>query len=360
MCVCLKDAKSNKLTFSLQWHITAKCGQRCRHCYMYESEFYNSEIENELSLDDCKLIVDDYVQTLKSQSKKGSLVFTGGDPLLREDFWDLLYYASNKEIELMGIAGNSYCLTPETAKRLRQYGITMYQISLDGMKDTHDSLRMPGSFENTLKGYEVLKNAGISPMCMFTLSKYNMKDLLDVIRLCAELELAGFDFDRMIPTGNASDLKKEMIDPYEYRELLISVNEEYKKLRQKGCKTLFGYKDNLWGLVLNNEDLTVQHSLIPEGFELTRGCLIGLAGIAVLADGTVLACRRLPVKVGKLPEQSISSVFEKSQKLNEMRNFNNIDKCGLCENSGTCRGCRAIAYSCSNNNYFARDPGCWL
>jgi len=327
---------------------------------MYDSEFYNSEIENELSLEDCKLIVDDYVHTLKSWSKKGGITFTGGDPLLREDFWDLLYYTGNKQIDYMGIAGNSYCLTVETAKTLKKNGVSMYQISLDGMKDTHDSLRMPGSFEDTIRGYEVLKEAGISPMCMFTLSKYNMNELLDVIRLCAELGLAGFDFDRMIPTGNAADLKEEIIDPNEYRELLIIVNDEYNKLRKKGYKTLFGFKDNLWGLVLRKEDLMEHHSLIPDGLELTRGCLIGLAGISVLADGTVLACRRLPVKVGTLPEQSISNVFIKSNKLNEMRNFSNIEKCGLCKNADICRGCRAIAYSCSNNNYFAEDPGCWL
>lgn len=360
MCVCLKDKKYNKLTFSLQWHITAKCDQHCRHCYMYDSDSYMPEMENELSLFDCKLIVDDFIYALKKWSKKGSIVFTGGDPLLRKDFFDLLIYTSSKDIYPIGIAGNSYNLSTEIAKALKKYGVSMYQISLDGMREIHDSLRKPGSFEDALRGYEVLKEAGINPMCMFTLSRYNMHELIDVIRLATELDLAGFDFDRLVPIGNGTDFLEEMISPDEYRELLLEVNSEYKKLRKKGCNTLFGYKDNLWALILKEEELISSHSVIPEGFELKRGCLIGLAGLAILADGSVMACRRLPLIVGKLPEQKITEVFESSPKLNELRKIDKIKKCSSCSNIDNCRGCRAIAYSCSNGDYFFKDPGCWL
>lgn len=360
MCVCLKEIKTDEMTFSLQWHITAKCDQKCRHCYMFDSDSYDSELENELSLNDCKLIVDDFFYTLKAWSKKGGLAFTGGDPLLRKDFFDILKYTYSKRIHNICIAGNSYNLDFKTAKKLKEYGVSMYQISLDGMKETHDCLRKPGSFDDTIRGYDVLKKAGINPMCMFTLSKLNMHELIDVIRLSAELGLAGFDFDRLIPTGNAKDLEDEIIEPNEYRELLIMVNEEYKRLRKKGHQTLFGYKDNLWGLVLSKEDQQINNSLIPEGFELKRGCLIGLAGLVILSDGSVMACRRLPIKIGKLPEQKISDVFKNSYLLNEMRKLNKIKKCSSCTYIDNCRGCRAMAYSCYDKNYYAQDPSCWL
>jgi len=61
LCVCLIDSKTGQATFSLQWHITAKCDQKCKHCYMYDSPFYESEKNNELSLSDCKAIIDDFL-----------------------------------------------------------------------------------------------------------------------------------------------------------------------------------------------------------------------------------------------------------------------------------------------------------
>lgn len=359
MCVCLIDSKTCQPTFFLQWHITAKCDQKCKHCYMYDSLFYKSEVQNELSLSDCKSIVDDFLYTLGSISRKGSIYFTGGDPLLREDFFDILKYTSNKNIFPIGIAGNSYHLDLNIALKLKKYGVTMYQISLDGLEETHDYFRKPGSFNDALRGYDVLKKAEISAMCMFTVSKRNMKDLIPVIRMAAEIGIAGFDFDRLVPVGSASDLKEQIIDPLEYKELLLEVNAEYKKLRKKGCKTQFGYKDNLWGLVLKERDLILTQTLVPHGYGLKRGCLIGEAGLAVLADGSVMACRRLPVIVGKLPQQTIEEVFYESPVLNELRNTDKLDKCKSCINLHSCKGCRAIAYG-FYENYFSQDPGCWL
>lgn len=360
MCVYLMDAQTKVPAFSLQWHITAKCDQRCKHCYMYDSPSYKSEIDNELSFDECKSIINDFMLTLKKWSRKGAIFFTGGDPLLRDDFFDILKYANSKGIYPIGIAGNSYHLEIGTALKLKEYGVTMYQISLDGMKKTHDSHRKAGSFDDAVRGYRVLKESGISPMCMFTLSRLNKDDLIDVIRLAAELELAGFDFDRLVRAGSAKGLGDDMIPPLEYRELLLSVNEEYRRLKSLGCKTQFGYKDNLWRLILKDKDLSSDQALVPQGFELKRGCLIGLSGLAVLSDGNVMACRRLSVIIGKLPEQRISEIFKNSAKLAEFRNVEKIDKCGLCENLDMCSGCRAVAYGYSGGNYFSKDPGCWL
>jgi radical SAM protein with 4Fe4S-binding SPASM domain len=324
---------------------------------MYDSPFYQSEKDNELLLTDCKAIIDDFFDTVGSG--KGSIYFTGGDPLLRNNFFEILEYTAKKNIYPLGMAGNSYHLDLETALHLKRYGVDMYQISLDGLKETHDYFRKPGSFDDALRAFEVLKNAGIRAMCMFTLSRKNMNQLIEVVRLAAKIGLDGFDFDRIVPVGSAKNMKEEIIDPLEYKELLLEVDNEYKKLRAKGCRTQFGYKDNLWGLVLDKETLSSTQNLVPEGYSLKRGCLIGKAGLCILSDGNVMACRRLPVIVGKLPEQSLREVFYKSPVLNKLKRNNRLSKCGSCKNLENCRGCRAIAYACYGD-YFAEDPGCWL
>lgn len=347
-------------SFAIQWHITAKCDQRCKHCYMYDSPFYESEMKNELSFDDCKKILDDYVQTINRWKVKGTIFFSGGDPLLREDFFDILKYAQNKRLYQIGVMGNSYHLDKPTALKLREYGVSVYQISLDGMRETHDFFRKPGSFDDTLRGYEVLKEAGINPTCMFTVSKLNMGELLDVIRLVGEIGLSAFDFDRLVPVGAGEKLREEMIKPEEYKALLMEVEEEYRRLEAKGCKTQFGHKDNLWWLLEERRGANVELPPLPSGCEVHMGCLIGWAGISILSDGSAMACRRLPVVIGKLPEQTISEIFIDSPVLNEMRDIHRIEKCGGCKNVSNCRGCRAISYGASGGDYFAKDPQCWL
>jgi radical SAM protein with 4Fe4S-binding SPASM domain len=326
---------------------------------MYDSPFYESEAKNELSLLDCKSIIDDFADTLRHLSRKGSIYFTGGDPLLREDFFEMLKYTAKKNIYPIGIAGNSYHLDYDTALKLKEYGVFMYQISLDGLSDTHDRFRKSGSFDDALRGFEVLNKAGINSMCMFTLSKQNMHQLIPVIRLAAEIGLTGFDFDRIVPVGSAKNLTTQIIEPLEYQELLLQVNEEYKSLRAKGYKTQFGYKDSLWGLVLDEKSIISTQILVPEGYSLKRGCLIGFAGLTILADGSVMACRRLPITIGKIPRQKIWEIFHGSPVLNELRQFDKLEKCSSCANFENCKGCRAVAYGYSGS-YYSKDPSCWL
>ena len=364
MCVCIVKSPNRTDVFKktypifLQWHVTSKCDQKCRHCYMFDSPFYLSEAKNELSLQSCKSIIDDFVETKTRLNTMGNIVFSGGDPLLRRDIFEIINYARVKNVDMIGMMGNSYHLNEESSLKLKESGVFAYQISLDGMEKTHDYFRRPGSFNDAIRGFKVLKDAGISATCMFTLSKVNMNELINVIRLCADLGIDAFDFDRLVPVGSASEMKESMIEPEEYKSFLIKIKEEYDRLRALGYKTSFGYKDNLWSLVFDEREM-FEHNLIPSGYMLERGCIIGKGGLAVLADGNVLACRRLPLLVGKLPEQKIYDVLFKSESLKKLKDFSKVEKCCSCENLKDCGGCRAIAYAHSGGNYYAPDPQCW-
>ncbi len=360
MCLCLKEQESGSFTFTLQWHITAKCDQSCKHCYMYNSPTYNSEIENELPFSKCKLIIDDFLSTTKHYKKEGSIVFAGGDPLLREDFFDILKYASTNGVYNIEVIGNSYHLDKNTAKKLKDNGVSFYQLSLDGMKDMHDFLRKPGSFDNTLLGFEILREAGIFTSCNFTISKKNMHQLSEVIDLVTKMGVDSFDFGRVVPTGSGRNFKSDMIEPFEYKELLIKTDEQYKALKKAGCKTHFGYRDNLWGLLFDTDDLRRDFDLLPKGCVLERGCLIGKAGLVILSDGSVMGCRRLPVIVGKVPENSLIDIFEKSDYLLYLKDASKSACCYSADTEKHCSGCLAVKYSSSNSDLSACDPQCWI
>ena len=132
--------------FIIQWHLTAKCDQKCLHCYMHDSETYKSELKNELSLTDCKRVIDDISDMAKGWDIKIRINFTGGDPLLRNDFFDIIKYARNKGI-IMGILGNPFHVTRDVAEKLKSNPSTKFSIYIGGvMEDEKRSKRIGKNF----------------------------------------------------------------------------------------------------------------------------------------------------------------------------------------------------------------------
>lgn len=336
----------------IQWHVTARCDQTCRHCYMYEPDSYRQEREHELSLADCQKILDDLTDTLERWGFRGQINFTGGDPLLREDFFELLEYVQRKAvIGQVGILGNPFHLTPRVAQKLKSLGVSHYQISLDGLQTTHDSLRSLGSFEASLEGIWVLQEVGLQSVVMFTLSRLNMGELLAVQRLCDSLGVERFSFDRMVPVGRGAELKGELLDNRELKELMIRYREERS---QTHFANRHRYKSHLFQLLQEEYHLL---KLPEERDHLYGGCAIGRS-LSILADGRVLMCRRLPLEIGKFPEQSFAEVFIESPLLNRMRDLRNFHKCSRCPLGPICRGCPAVTYGVTGDP-FAADSNCW-
>lgn len=343
--------------FGLQWHLTAKCQQNCLHCYMRDESTYKGELKNELNYEDCLKIVDDFVQTAGAWGVRGNIHFSGGDPLLKPETVDLVKYASKAGLSV-GILGNPNLLTHETASELKDAGLVRYQVSTDGMEQTHDKFRgRKGLFRDTLRAIKTLEDVGIRSVVMFTLSRVNANELIDVIRLVSEQRVTAFDFARLVPVGKGSQLREQMLTPSEYRTLLLEVLEEYIALQENGSKTRFGRKDHLWKLLYYELGL-YKRPRHEEQNLVYDGCAIGNRTLTILADGTVYACRRLPVSVGKVPDESIREIFINSPRLNNMREIGRMEKCGQCELLNYCRGCPAVAYG-NSGSYFAADPQCW-
>jgi len=347
-----KTAKDQFLL--LQWHLTARCENRCKHCYMHDSPTYESEIKNEMDFDTCIRVIDDFNQTLDEWELPGIINFSGGDPLLREDLCDLIAYAKGKGIHV-GILGNPDLLTIDMAKKLKDAGVSAYQISIDGTEKTQDILRKKGAFKMALRGLHILKSVGIDPVVMFTLSKMNAHELIDVIQLVEKEGVVKlFDFARLVPIGSGANLKEQMLTPEEYRKLLLEVLLVYEKLREKGCKTVFGRKDHLWWLLY--QELGVLNPIEDKDL-INSGCAIGIKGMTILSDGTVLACRRLPIRIGKVPDERLRDIFN-STSLNNLRQIGNLEKCARCDLIQICRGCPAVAYG-AYGRWTAPDPQCW-
>ena len=341
----------------IQFHLTVKCDSRCKHCYQFESATYASELKNELSLTDVLAILDDYERTLVAWDANGHISFSGGDPMLRNGLFDILAYARGlNRLKSLNILGNPYHITDKTARRLFDNGVRHYQISIDGNEATHDDLRLPGSYQASIRALKTLKQAGIDTAIMFTLSHKNKDDLLDVIHLADEIGVGSFTFARLSSIGHGKELGKEALQPLEFRSIYLSALEEFDKIMQTNPDIRFPKKDHLWVPLfwelgyLSEEDIRTKRIF---------KCGLGERHMTILSDGTAVACRRLPIPLGKLPEQSIRQIFIKSSFLNEFRDPNRFEKCGRCRLAPVCLGCPAVA----NGQYghpYAPDPQCWI
>ena len=342
--------------FVLQWHLTARCQERCRHCYMHDSPTFDSELENELGTRECMRILDDFTDMTRSMGVGARINFSGGDPLLRKDFFALAREASFRGFSV-GILGNPHLLTPGMARRLLDSGVSRYQLSLDGLERTPDSLRgRAGAFRDALRAIKVLNDAGLPSVVMFTVSRLNAAELVRVIDLCARRKVRVFDFARLVPGGTGKGLAGALVTAQEYRQLLLDVLDKYRRLEARGCDTYFGRKENLWTLLYS--ELGLLPSLPHERGMIYSGCSVGSRIMTILADGTVLACRRLPVKIGKVPRQHLREIFINSKNHRQLRACERMEKCGKCELLPYCRGCMAVAHG-AKGDFLAGDPQCW-
>ena len=143
------------------------------------------------------------------------------------------------------ILGNPFHLNDEVCRRLKEYGCEKYQLSLDGMRQTHDWFRKPGSFDITLEKIGCINRAGIRSVVMTTVSGTNIGQVPDIIDAVVQAGANVFAFARYCPTSEEKDVG---IAPQRYRRLLADCDKKFKAYEAAGCQTYFNKKDHLWTL----------------------------------------------------------------------------------------------------------------
>ena len=342
---CFKSSMSQ--LFAFQWHITDTCDQRCKHCYIF-AENTNKSITS-MTFEQMKIVIENCIDFCNKFNRQPYFYITGGDPILHKNFWELLEIVKEKNIEFT-ILGNPFHLTDEVCKNLKSYGCEQYQMSLDGLKQTHDWFRKNGSFDTTLEKIKCIKNAGINSVIMATVSGKNINEIVELIDIVVKYKVDTFAFARYCATSLEKDIN---IEPLQYRNFL---DKCYKKFQQyKDSGTFFDFKDHLWTLYLYENGLFEIPKDAQEGM-IYDGCNCGNTHITICSNGDLLACRRFNSKVGNVFENKIANVW-----LNEMeqyRNYDKFEKCSKCELLAYCRGCPAVAYG-KTHNFYSADPQCW-
>lgn len=335
--------------FAMQWHITDRCDQRCKHCYIYQGMEKNHI--NELPLNILEETLENFISSCNLIGCEPILTITGGDPLLYPKIWEFLEIVNKNKIHF-SILGNPFHLSYEVVERLESLGCRGYQMSIDGLRKTHDYIRKAGSFDTTLDSLKYFKGRNIRTAIMSTVSKTNINELPDLVDIVVEYGVDNYAFARYCPNPGDFHL---ILSPNEYKDFLDRMWNKFNKYKESG--TRFALKDHLWNLYLYEKGLfTIDNIDNPDNL-IIDGCHCGISHITTLADGTVYACRRCISPVGKVQEESIYDIFL-GEKMEEYRRFDDFEHCAKCELKNFCRGCPAVA-KCLTGNFYSKDPQCW-
>ncbi len=235
---------------------------------------------------------------------------------------------------------------------MKWFGCEKYQLSLDGLRETHDWFRKPGSFDCTLEKIGCINRAGIRSVIMTTVSKQNRAEVPGIIDTVVKAGVNVFAFARYVPGGGELDTS---MTGEEYRELLAVCDQKFKEYKAEGCQTYFNKKDHLWTLY-EHETGTFK---IPENEKkgmIYGGCNCGTCHLTILPTGEIYACRRVAEsRVGNVFEDRIADVWITS--MEAYRDYEKFSKCSRCRLLAWCRGCPAVARG-TNGDFYAEDPQC--
>jgi len=334
--------------FAFQWHITEACDQRCKHCYIYALGSHAKF--KQMSVVDMTRVLDNIEDFGHKTNHKPYLYVTGGDPILHPQFWTLAGMLKERDIPF-ALLGNPFHLTDEVCQRLKEYGCKKYQLSIDGLEETHDYIRRPGSYSETWAAIPPLKRAGIKVAIMTTVSQWNYKEVPQIIEEVVMHKVDIFAFARYCPDADSKDT---CCTPEQYHWMMIECWNKFQEY--KDSDTYFSLKDHLWTLFKYERGLFTPNDY-PDDEVVYGGCNCGNAHFTILSDGACYACRRMESKVGNALKDNLYDLFTGSE-MDKYREYEKFDKCAKCELLRFCRGCPAVAKGYHGNMY-APDPQCW-
>lgn len=339
-----------KQYFSFQWHITDDCDQRCKHCYIF-SENTCKHLDS-MSWAEMQETFYNCLDFCAVHDRLPYFYITGGDPILHPDFWQLLELLKTHSIPFT-ILGNPFHLNDAVCQRLKNYGCEKYQLSIDGLRETHDWFRKPGSFDTTLEKIGCINRAGIRSAVMTTVSGKNIDEVPGIIDAVVAAGANVFALARYCPTSGEKDTG---IAPLRYRQLLADCDKKFKEYEAAGCTTYFNKKDHLWTLYEYETGAFTLDGVYEDGM-IYGGCNCGNCHLTILPTGDVYACRRVQnSRVGNVFEDRLADVWV--CQMEQYRDYARFAKCSKCELLAFCRGCPAVA-SGKSGDFYAADPQCW-
>ena len=332
------------------WETTRNCNLACVHCRASATMGpYRDELDTRQGL----RLLDQIAEV-----GKPIIILTGGEPLLREDIFEIARYGTDIGLRMV-MALNGTMLTEAIAKKLAQSGIQRISVSLDGANaKSHDSFRqVDGAFEGTLAGIELIKNAGIEFQINTTITKTNLEEIPGIQQLAIDLGAVAHHIFLLVPTGRGKYIVDKAINAAEYEQTLNWFYDQSQCAPLQLKATCAPHYYRILRQRAKEDGKSV--SFKTHGLDaVTRGCLGGIGFCFISHQGIVQPCGYLDLNCGDVRKTSFADIWNNAEIFSSLRNYDNLKgKCGYCEYRKVCGGCRARAHE-ATGDYLTEEPLC--
>jgi radical SAM protein len=346
--------------FTIAWEVTRACAYACVHC---RADAQHHRDPRELSTGEAKGLI----ERLAAFGNNPILIFTGGDPMMRPDLFELIAYASERGLRCSLTPTATALPTKERLEKAREAGIRRVSLSLDAPRaEIHDEFRkVKGSWQRTMDTLHRAHEAGLSVQVNTTVAKHNADILHEMVPFIQEVQAVQWSVFFLVPTGRA--MAEQMVSAQEHERIFNWLYDlaqtapfdikataapmyrrvaiERKRLQSGGAPVTFQSAGFQYADGLNRP---------------TRGVNDGNGFLFISHIGEIQPSGFLPVTAGRVREDNVVEVYRNSQIFRDLRDPGKYKGvCGTCQYRDVCGGQRGRAYGLTGD-YLESDPACVL
>jgi radical SAM protein with 4Fe4S-binding SPASM domain len=332
--------------YHVVWEVTTRCNLDCIHCYANSVD----STQTELTTNEGKRLLEQIAEI----DELRMIVITGGEPLLRNDIFELVEHAGKLGFRIV-FSTNGTLLTTEMAKDLARLGVANFSISLDGDNaGCHESIRRKsGCFQGALDGIKSAMQTGVCLQVNFTAMKQNLVELPGVIDLAESLKADIIMVFQAVPPRQEKGAIE--LDAEEQMQLIKTIAEKQKKTRALIMPVC---SPEYWPWLVEHKRVPFGRTMVNKAFS---GCGAGRGFSYIRFDGEVWPCNFIPLSAGNVRREAFTDIWNNSPLLQGFRGQARRLKgaCGECRHQSICGGCRGRAFA-HTDDPFAADPLCRL
>ena len=210
------------------WNSTKTCNLKCMHCYMGSDA---QKYKDELTTEEAKKFIDDL-----AAFHVPVLLFSGGEPLIRPDFFELADYAQKAGVRPT-LSTNGTLITREVAQRIKDIGVGYVGISLDGLKDVNDKFRgVEGAYEKAMQGIENCVAVGQRVGLRFTINQHNARELDKIFDFIEAEHINRVCFYHLVYSGRGEGMVADDLTHAESRQAMDTIIRRTRDYEERGLQ----------------------------------------------------------------------------------------------------------------------------
>ncbi|MCI4625894.1 MAG: radical SAM protein [Candidatus Magnetoovum sp. WYHC-5] len=306
--------------YVVSWNLTKGCNLTCPHCYMDAG----TATKDDLTTAEVFSVID----SIGEVNSRAMLILTGGEPMLRKDIEQIVEYADKKGmITVMGSNGSLF--NKDNLKRLKECGLKGLGISIDSVNaDAHDAFRgMSGLWDKAVENLRYAKGLAFETQMDVTITDMNVDEIEEFVALGVELGVRAVNFFFLVCVGRAmkSDISVDNYDRALNKIAELYMSEDRLMVRARCAPHYYRI-------------LHEKKAHIPSG---SRGCLAWRSYFRIDPKGNVTPCPYMEYSVGNVRQMSVKELWGIASDVAMLRTDSYKGRCGECEYTQICGGCRA-------------------